>query len=96
MGVQVKGLQEPNYYEAQIRGYSTQVDLYEGELASAIIKLATNQATAGVKQLTDLLVKDRPHAYYVLIHYYLSTNDLVRARQTADDGFNKLTGYENF
>jgi hypothetical protein len=38
----MKGLQEPSYYEAQIRGYSTQVDRYEGELASAIIKLATN------------------------------------------------------
>ena len=96
VGLQVKGLQEPKYYEQQIRGYSTQVYKYEGELASAIIKLATNQAAAGVKQLVELLVKDRPHAYYVLIHYYLRTNDLVKARQTADEAFNKLTGYENY
>jgi hypothetical protein len=78
--LQVKDLQEPSYYEAQIRGYSTAVDKYEGELAAAIIKLTTNQAQVGVKQVTELLAKDKPHAYYVLIHYYLRTNDLVKAR----------------
>lgn len=68
--LQVKGLQDPSYYEQIIKS-DYLIEGFEGPLAACVVQVNSGQHEEGVKALTELCSQGVSLAFFVLIRHHL-------------------------